>query len=417
MLSMSSCVYLNSFIPYATIYLSFYWRAHMNNLINPQLVQLGREICEEHNQTLKEMFRSKIDGWFLIKIKDKVISNLGVGLFQFYHWGFNTSASLVGLEESPEYDICKLIVGIHCHYSVFLSEEEIKKNQRTYEYQMKIVNEVIEKIHLRQFGSACFRRKHLFLGDDFLYFPIPYELFVLCGRFYDTVQTLKLPIPIYYVDIVNNAISALTLMENNLLANAYPPCRGMIELYLKMLVLQKHPECLNIYNDFCSYEIDQSCCSQKYPEEFNQLYKKRLLQSANNKIDYLHYGWLDYISAYTTRNSNRYSLNGIIMYLQNTSDIDTVNQLEHIKTLYKMCHGYTHGSTFHVKYPLLHYFEISIMLYYVLKDVFTYVHKKYDIEMLLKDQNLLQNLDRDFQVLYEQYERRSTENFELYYGK
>ena len=55
------------------------------------------------------------------------------------------------------------------------------------------------------------------------------------------------------------------------------------------------------------------------------------------------------------------------------------------------------------------------MLYYVVKDVFLYLHKELEIEMFVEDILLLQNLERDFELLNEQYRMCTTENFELYY--
>ena len=80
-----------------------------------------------------------------------------------------------------------------------------------------------------------------------------------------------------------------------------------------------------------------------------------------------------------------------------------------------MCHGYVHGSTIHVKYPLLQYFEISNMIYLVVKPVFTDIYRCLGIEMAEEDKFLLGIVDRDFRKLDEQYGKRSTENFELYY--
>ena len=91
------------------------------------------------------------------------------------------------------------------------------------------------------------------------------------------------------------------------------------------------------------------------------------------------------------------------------------DSLTHIETLYKMCHGYVHGSAIHVKYPLLQYFEISSMIYYVIKPVFIDIYEKISVSMPDEDKVLLNALERDFRKLDEQYKRRSTENFKLYY--
>ena len=81
-----------------------------------------------------------------------------------------------------------------------------------------------------------------------------------------------------------------------------------------------------------------------------------------------------------------------------------------------MCHGYTHGSVSYVKYPLLQYFEISMMLYYVIIDVFNAIHNELKMEMSVEDKVLLDMLHRDFKILDKQYNNKSKENFEKYYS-
>ena len=388
---------------------------HLSNL-NVDPMKFAKSISDENNKTIKELFKDKIKGSFLIKIKSEVLNKIALDLFNYYPFQFDNKKILTGTDETPEYDICRIIVGVHRHHSIFLSEQKIRENQRNAAYQEQLVNEVIEKIRLRHFGSVFFRRKQLLLGDEFLYFPVPYELFVMCMRSICLISENVSSFFIEYGDILKNALSSLTLMENNFLSNAYPLCRGMIEQYLKVLILKKHPENYKDYERFCNFEIEQSCCSQKYPDEFIELFDKRILSSSKNKVDYLHYGWLDNIESYDTKSTNRYSIYGIMDYLMTEADDEQYSILNHIKSLYKMCHGYTHGSTVHVRYPLLQYFEISVMLYYVITTVFNDIYYTLNIDFVPEDKILIENLERDFSILHEQYKKRSTENFDLYYG-
>ena len=390
----------------------------MNKFLNPSVdpLTLAKSITEENNKTLRDLFKNKINGSFLIKVKSEVINKIGPELFYFYPIKFDNTRIMTGTDETPEYDICRIIVGTHRHHSIFLSEQEIRNNQKSVDYQNRLISEVIEKIRLRQFGSAFFRKKQLLLGDEFLYFPVPYELFVICMRSMVLMAGSQDPVFIDYRDVINNALSSLTLMENNFLSNAYPLCRGMIEQYLKILVLKKHPENREDYDRFCYYEIEQSCCSQKYPDEFIKEYNNRILPSSKSKVDFLHYGWLDKIASYDTNASNRYSIYGILDYLMDNAAEDQYDELNRIKTLYKMCHGYTHGSAVHVRYPLLQYFEISTMLYYVLTSIFENIHSESNMDYLPEDKALVNTLKRDFDILREQYQNRSTKNFELYYS-
>ncbi|MDE6208958.1 MAG: hypothetical protein K2M73_04690 [Lachnospiraceae bacterium] len=390
----------------------------MNNSIIPTFTPMmfdPNAINEETNKTLKQLFKGKMNGSFLIKIKSSVICELGINFLEYYHIHFDSARLVTGSDETPEYDICRIIFGIHRHHSIFLTKEEIRSNEKSEAYQNQLIEETIEKIKLRQCGSAFYRKKQLLVGDEFLYFPVPYELFVMCMKSIVLLSNSSNWLAINYGDIVNIALSALTLMENNFLSNAYPLCRGMIELYIKTLILQKHPEAEEAYSEFCRFEIEQSCCSQKYPDKFNKLYNQRKYQLSKSKVDYLHYGWLDSIVTYDSTTNSRYSIYGIFDYLMRESNDAQSDTLDDIKCLYKMCHGYTHGSAIHVKYPLLQYFEVSMMLYYVLRNIFPEICNASNIDLSNDDPNIMKILDRDFDILKNQYNIRSTENFDLYY--
>ena len=65
---------------------------------------------------------------------------------------------------------------------------------------------------------------------------------------------------------------------------------------------------------------------------------------------------------------------------------------------------------------ILQYFEISAMIYYVITNVFVDIHRELKSEISTDDKELLNMLDRDFSILFEQHSNRSTDNFELYYS-
>lgn len=369
-------------------------------------------INESNHKALKQIFKGRINGSFLIKMETTVLTEFGPSILDYYNFAFDSKVIVAGRDETPEYDICRLIVGTHRHYSVFLTKEEIRNNEKSENYQKKLVREVIEKIKLRSYGSWFFRRKQLLGGDEFLYFPVPYELFVLCMQSIRLMADSSNCLAVHYADIIDTALSALTLMENNFLSNAYPLCRSMIEMYLKTLVLRKHPEAEKDYAEFVGYEIDQSCCSQTYSKEFNLRYSNRKTQKSRSKADYLHYGWIDSIDDYTV---GKYSIYGIFEYFYRDTTEEQSMTLKKLERLYKMCHGYTHGSAIHVKYPLLQYFEISMMIGAVVRDIFTEISKEKGTDVLCNDISAIELLDRDLAVLEAQYEKRSTENFDLYY--
>ena len=119
-----------------------------------------------------------------------VIEKIGLELLDYYQMNLPTGSTIVmGQNETPDYDICRIIVGCHRHHSIFLSKETIKRNQYDKDYQKTLVSEVIEKIRLRKTGSIYFRRTQLLNGDEFLYFPVPYELFSISIQSLSLMQT------------------------------------------------------------------------------------------------------------------------------------------------------------------------------------------------------------------------------------
>ena len=95
---------------------------------------------------------------------------------------------------------------------------------------------------------------------------------------------------------------------------------------------------------------------------------------------------------------------------------DKILGLEWLEKFYKECHAYTHGSIQTAKYPVLHYFEISIVLYYIIRETFLLLCKESNEEAIIDGHDIISMIDRDFKVLYDQYINRSIENFEKYYN-
>ncbi len=381
----------------------------------PLMVNL-KAVAEQNNSVLRRIFKEKIRGYFLIDIKNLVLEALGwENLIKYYDFSWSEVRMITGIGEAAEFDICRMIVGIHRSHSIFLSDDQKRKNEKSKRYKRQIVCETIEKIKMRFYGSIHFRQKTLLLGEEFLYYPLPYELFVILnkmskmltdGKVYNCEQL--------YYGVIYNSISALSLLEDNLFGTAYPLCRGAIEMYIKLLVLKLHAENYQWYEEFRRFEIEQSC-KQTYPEKFNELFKKRICQSAKIRADYLHFGWVDFIGGYhNIVKKSPYSVYGNITFLKN-KNMEKNFELEKLENFYKSCHAYTHGSIQISKYPVLHYFEISIMLYYVVRQTFLMLCREKKVEAMIESNDIISMIDRDFNVLCDQYNKRSTESFELYY--
>lgn len=380
----------------------------------PTFIPDLRTVAEHNNDSLKRLFKGRIKGYFLIDIKDQVMKDLGLdNLMKYYDFRLSEERMITGIGEAAEYDICRMIVGIHRAHSIFLSIDEKRKNEKSKRYKQQLVSETIEKIKLRFYGSVYFRKKTLFSEEEFLYYPLPYELFVMSLKM---SEMLMVGHAIHcwqlYDGVIYNGLSALSLLESNMLGAAYPLCRGAIEMYLKLLILNTRTEFYDWYEKFRMFEVEYSC-RQTYPKVFNTLFEKRVCQDSKARADYLHFGWVDFIDKYhKIAKRFPYSIYGIIIFLKAKNE-DRILELEQLESFYKSCHAYTHGSIQTAKYPLLHYFEISIMLYHVIRGTFLLMCREKGVETLVDGNDVIAMIDRDFEILYEQYINRSTEMFEL----
>lgn len=374
------------------------------------------QIQRKNNRSLKDLFKNDIRGSFLIEMKYRVLNELGESFFTLYDFSWSDEHMVTGNGPEPEYDICKHIVGVHRSNTIFFTPEEKSKKEKDENYKLQLTKQVADQIRLRAYGSAYFRSKIITLGERFNYYPIPYELFVLCMRMH-SICYQKGAIgdsAYYFAKIINKAMSALTLLEDGFLSTAYLPCRTALELYVKLLVLRNFPELFEEDRKFSYYETIQTCYEQEFPDEFNQLFANRINKKEKNKIEYLHYGFVDKISDYHDIVKKKpYSFNGLLNYLKAISSSDILGVFNTIEMLHKMCHGYVHGGISESKYPLLHYFEITLMLYYVIPTTYMMFCTDYNEETCISGIDILEKIQSDSALLINQYDNRSTENFEI----
>ena len=350
-------------------------------------------------------------------MKYKVLNLLGEDVYKLYDFNITNEKMVSTGLEMLEFDVCRHIVGLHRSNLIFKTEAERLEKERNSEYKSLLANEVLTNIKLRNYGSVFFRKQAILRGDEFLFFHTPYNLFVLCIRMKELMSSPKQRSDFDFIiaAIANKGLAALTLLEDNFLDSAYPICRGITELYLKLLCLLNCPAAVDTYSKFTDYDMRKSCCGEKYPKEFENLYNNRSNVSCKNKIDYLHYGWLDKVNDYHLGGMRPYSINGIISYLKTKCDEDQITTLESIEVLYKMCHSFTHGSVIISRYPLLHYFEISLMLYYTIFHTYRILCESLNVEEKINGIDIIKKTEKDIEQLQEQYYNRTTDNFELYY--
>ncbi len=377
--------------------------------------ELVNQIQQQKDHTLKELFKHDIKGSFLMDIKYRVISAMGKALLHLYDLAPSSERMVTAGDSAPEYDICKHIVGIHRANTVFLSSDERSKKQKDENYRIQLTKQVIEQVSLRGYGSAYFRHKAVISGERFSYYPVPYDLYVLCMRINYVIyhEGAKTPSSSYFVKIINKALSALSLLEDNFLATAYLPCRTVLELYAKLLVMRVYPELFAEDEKFSYFETIQACCGQAFPDEFNELFANRKNKSERNKVEYLHYGFVDKIPDYhNVVKKKPYTFMGLLNYLRATGKSEFSDTLEIMERLYKMCHVYVHGGLVESRYPLLHYFEISLMLSCAIPSVYEMFCEDYSEDRNICGINVISKFRSDYELLWMQYEKRSTENFE-----
>ena len=94
----------------------------MNNLTLQHSMQVASDIARENKKSLKQIFNGKINGSFLIKIKNLVITELGDRLFRFMPLPETNAQIVTGNVVAHEYDICRMIVGTHRHHSILYGQ-------------------------------------------------------------------------------------------------------------------------------------------------------------------------------------------------------------------------------------------------------------------------------------------------------
>lgn len=370
----------------------------------------------------KKIFANKIKENFLAKVLYRVeeLSNELNLKELFDDFKFNIFEMIEYFEylDLFYYEICENIIGIHSSNNIFLKDDERKNNEQSEEYIKNLALKSIEQLKLRKYSSSFFSEKQITPGDDFLFFPVPYKLFSIVTKALENVR-YDYEFGKLYFNIFNKAIAVLVLLGDNLLDSCYPIARGIIELYLKLLILKLNPLLIDKHNWFVNLEIKINCSGENYSDTFNEKFKNRTNKHCNKKIEYLHYGWLDTIQDYHKNCGNKaYSPSGLFNYLQYKYDIANnkyKEELIYLNDLYKISHSYTHGNIGNTAYPLLNYFEISIILYIILTHSYKMFCEDLELSTNIEGIDICASIDEDISILINQYEKRSTENFEMYY--
>jgi hypothetical protein len=371
---------------------------------------------DTYNKALKKMFGNKIKQNFLIEIKDRVQKQLGMEMFQYFNISFDINNLVSGINDIFfDFEICRMIVSCHRANTVFLEDSERALMQQSEEYKKKLVSQVIEEVRLRRYSGIFFRKVQLVPGDEFLFFPVLYKLFAISVNATSLIN-LKSPRREFYVNIFNKALATMTMMENNFMDSAYPSLRGVIELYVKS-IFSAEEAVLNEINDFMKWDLLKTASSE-YPEDFLLRYENRKDKSQRSIVDYLHYGWVDCLEGYhKIVQTKPYSIYGLFEYLQRTSNEDSSFDFELLQSIYTRCHAFAHGNIGNTGYPLLHYFELTIGLYLTVVSTYEMLCEEVGKDTMIEGIDITNSTHDDFKTLLDQYNKKSTENFEKYYKK
>ena len=384
--------------------------------MNPNIFESIESHKNAYNKELKKIFVKRIKPSFLIDVKERIIKQLGEELFQYFRIEFGINAIVSGINDlSIDYDLCRIIIGCHRSNCIFISELERAELQKSEDYKKKLVNQVIEEIKLRPYSGFYFRKNQLISGDEFLFFPALYKVYAMCMYSLNNCQTIShSKKTVYYYDIFSKSLATMTMIENNFMDSAYPLLRGVIELFVKFFILVQEDSLLDTLVLFKDWET-QKTATEKYPDDFKSRYKSRKVARCS-MVEYLHYGWVDNIHGYHDAiKSNAYSMKGLFDYLETKDDNISGQAIGMIKTIYQRCHGFAHGNIGNHGYPLLHYFELTIGLVIVISIVYESFCVDAQIEKNINGIDVLDSVMEDFVLLIEQYNKRTTENFDNYY--
>lgn len=387
----------------------------LNRNSKESLDELSEKIYRENIKALKKIFKDDIKESFLISVFNNVQKKY-VDILDYYPNEFDLSPTnlIINGDAQIDYDICCHIVGIHKFNMLFLPESTRGEYQKNPKYISELSEQVHNHIKLRQFGSSFFRTKALMTGDKFLFFPIGYDMFVATTYLFALITEDRIKqnrLFYFYQSMLNECVSILTLIENGLLLQVYPQARNLIELYFKYEVLSNKPDAIQEYYDFCNYEIEFNCCST-FNEEFLKKYEGH---KEVDKINYLHFGWIDKIFDFNyLEDGKKYSIPGLYNYLKmirkNEANIDE------LKKLHNICHSFSHGSTISKTFPIHSYFELMPVLYNILRVILKDICDYLKIQPIINDIDIMKKMEKDWKLFIEKKEMLTVDRAKIYYG-
>lgn len=332
----------------------------MNEMIDKKMIEEIEKSKKGLNKELKKLFSGQITQNFMLDIMYAMITRYP-NLQQYIPAPNDAQSILSGRLQNLFYILCEHIIGVHRSKIIFLSDAERSKLESSNEYKNELMEDVYKELKLRYQTGVFIREGQIIHGDRFILFPLPYYITILTLKLLEIAPKTK-KIPIVYIDIANKSLAILSLLQDNFSDCAYSSCRIIIEDYIRGTIFHNCKEAMDEFYQFSEYELKQ-CLGNKFDDKFLDKFNNRLNKSCRNKIEFLHYGWVDVIPGYhQIVDKNPYSFGGIKKFVvKKFADVDK-NQCDLLDYYHSMCNGYAHGSILNSKYPLLHYFEITSIL-------------------------------------------------------
>ena len=379
------------------------------------LADIDRQL-RETDKALAKTFSNRIKESFLREMRHKVYQ-YHPDFLMLFDIRFDMIQNAMGTQDNQwDYEVLRNIVGIHRFNTIGKTVEERVAMEKSDSYKKELADAVYEHLQLRNYASPYLRKRQFVQGDEFIYFPVPYKLFVLCMRGLQILQDFKDPYQEFYINIFNKSLAALALIEDNLLDSAYPISRGVIELYIKLISLIDYPDALEMHNKLVQLEYIKTAQNGEMPAEFEELFKNRKNKSQNNQIEYLHYGWVDKIKYFHQIEKNKpYSFNALFDFLKESAPEESKGYFEFLPILYNRCHGFAHGNLGNYGIPLVHYMDLTMILYMVLDHTFRMLCTESKNDHLINGIDVVELLERDGEKMIHQYNRKSDEMFKTFY--
>lgn len=385
----------------------------MNEMIDKKMFEEIEKSKKRLNKELKKLFAGQITQNFMLDIMYTMIKRYR-DLQQYIPAPKDAQSILSGRLQNLFYILCEHIIGVHRSKIIFLCDAERSKLEDSNEYKNELMEDVYKELKLRNQTGAFIREGQLVRGDRFILFPLPYYITILTLKFLEIAPKTK-KMPIVYIDIANKSLAILSLLQDNFSDCAYSSCRIIIEDYIRGTIFHNCKEAMDEFYKFSEYELKQSL-GYGFDDEFLGKFNNRINKSCRNKIEFLHYGWVDVIPGYhQIVDKYPYSFGSVKKFIvEKFADVDK-NQYDLLDYYHSMCNGYAHGSILNSKHPLLHYFEITSILLNVTVNAYFAACDEIGENTSIDEIDIIAEINKHYTILKEAEQKKSTENFEGYY--